>query len=116
MPEEKVIAFCGRICDECLAFISKQTDDDALRKKAAEEWSSEKFSFEREDINCDGCTGKGVLFKYCMVCKVRHCGVEKGVKNCAFCVEYPCEKLERVWTFLLFPNAKQVLDEIRKTQ
>lgn len=115
MPGEKIVAFCGRICDECPAFIAKRTNDDELRKKSAEEWSSENLPLELEDINCDGCTAGGELFKYCTVCKVRKCGVEKGVENCAYCSEYSCEKLERVWKFLLFPNAQEVLDEIRKT-
>jgi hypothetical protein len=115
MYQGKIIAFCGRICDECLAYISKQTDDDTLRKKAAEEWSSDRLSFELEDINCDGCTTGGNLFKYCMQCKVRKCGLKKKVENCAYCAEYPCEKLKRVWRFLLFPHAQEVLDEIRKT-
>jgi hypothetical protein len=27
-------------------------------------------------------------------CPVRPCAIEKGVDNCAYCDEYPCDKLE----------------------
>ncbi|MBU7045132.1 MAG: DUF3795 domain-containing protein [Theionarchaea archaeon] len=114
MPEGKIIAYCGRICDECPAYISKRTDDDELRKKSAEKWSSERFALEQHDINCDGCTAGGELFKYCMRCKVRECGRKRKVGNCAHCADYSCETLERVWRRLLFPHAQKVLDEIRK--
>lgn len=111
---EKIVAFCGLICSECPAFIAKRTNDNELRKKAVKEWSSEDFPLKIEDINCDGCISEGELFKHCMMCDVRKCGTGKGVVNCAYCVEYPCENLEGLWGFLQIPQAKEVLDEIRK--
>lgn len=114
MPEKRIIAFCGRICDTCLAYIAKKTNNNNLRKKAVKEWTSEKFSFEIEDINCDGCTNDKELLTYCTVCKVRKCGLEKELENCAYCADYPCKTLERVWNHLLFPHAQEVLDTIRE--
>lgn len=111
---EKIVAFCGIICNECPAFIAKQTNDDELRRKTAEEWSTEDFPLKASDISCDGCTSGGELVSFCQVCDVWKCGTEKEVKNCAFCTEYPCEKLEMPWS--LTSQAKEVLDEIRKTQ
>lgn len=110
---EKIVAFCGLICSECPAFIAKKTNDNELRKKTAKEWSSEDFPLNPGDINCDGCTTEGELISFCTVCDVRKCGVEKEVHNCAYCVEYPCGKLEMPWSMV--PQAKEVLDEIRKT-
>lgn len=111
---ERIVAFCGLICNECPAFISKQTNDDELRKKTVGEWSSGDFPLEPKDINCDGCITEGEVFKHCTVCEVRTCGLEKGVQNCGYCTEYPCENLEKLWNFLQAPETKEVLDGIRK--
>jgi len=46
------------------------------------------------------------------VCEIRKCGTDMGVKNCACCSGYKCEKiaafLEQV------PKAKKTLEEIRE--
>lgn len=115
MPEEKMIAFCGLICSECPAFIAKQTNDDELRKKTVDEWSSEEFPLKPEDINCNGCISGGEVFKHCTMCEVRKCATKKGVKTCAHCVEYPCDILEGLWGVFQISQAKEVLDEIKKT-
>lgn len=112
MAEKKIIAFCGLLCNECPAFIAKRTDDDELREKTAERWSTEEFPLEPEDINCDGCVHGEEILTFCTVCGVRRCGVERGVENCAYCVEYPCKKLENPWSHN--PEAKERLDAIRK--
>ncbi len=110
------ISFCGLICSECPAFIAKRTNNDELRKKAVKEWSSEEFPLKIEDINCDGCIDGEELFKGCMICEVRKCGLEKEVINCAYCGEYPCGTLENLWNMLGISEAREVLDNIRKAQ
>lgn len=112
MPEEKIVAFCGIICSGCPAFIAKQTNDNELRKKTAEEWSTEEWPLKASDINCDGCTSGGEVVSFCVACDVWKCGTEKGLKNCAFCAVYPCEKLEMPWSQV--PQAKEILDKIRE--
>jgi predicted nucleic acid binding AN1-type Zn finger protein len=114
VAEENVIAFCGLICDECPAFTAKRTDNNELRKKTAEEWSSPEWTVEAHEINCDGCISEDELFKHCTICKVRTCGSEKGVTNCAYCTDYPCGLLEELWNMLQSPEAKERLDTIRK--
>jgi hypothetical protein len=116
MSEERMVAFCGLVCNECPAFIAKRTDDDELRRKAVKEWSSDDFPLTKEDINCDGCINGEELFKYCTMCEVRKCGLERGVNNCAYCDEYPCKNLEGLWEFLQDTEAKEVLDKIRKAR
>jgi hypothetical protein len=113
MSEEKIIAFCGLICSDCPAYLSKLTDNDELRKKTAKEWSTPEWNLEIEDINCDGCTSGGELAKFCALCEVWKCGSQKGITSCAFCGEYPCENLEMPWS--QSPQAKEILDDIRKT-
>jgi hypothetical protein len=90
---DKMIAFCGLTCTECLAFIATQKDDDGERKKVAKLWSKEyKSEIKPEDI--------------------RKCGQEKEVKNCAYCDDFACEKLTKF--FDMAPETKTTLVEIRK--
>ncbi|MBI5606309.1 MAG: DUF3795 domain-containing protein [Deltaproteobacteria bacterium] len=112
---EKMIAFCGMGCTECPTFLATQENDDSKRKKVAEQWSQFfQMSLKPEDINCDGChSATGRLFNHCQVCEIRKCGQEKDLKNCAFCNEYPCQKLTNL--FMLIPQGKANLEEIRKT-
>jgi hypothetical protein len=111
---DKIIAFCGLTCTECLAFIATQKDDDKEREKVAKVWSKEFNSeIKPEDINCDGCLVESDrLFSHCKVCEIRKCGQEKEVKNCAYCDDYTCEKLTKF--FDMAPEAKTALAEIRK--
>ncbi len=110
---EKMIAFCGLICSDCPAFIATQKNDDEQRRKVAELWSMEEHPLKAKDINCDGClTAKGRLIWFSKACDVRRCGFEKNVKNCAYCSEYPCVKLDKPHSQA--PEAKATLDEIRK--
>jgi len=66
-----------------------------------------------EDVtDCDGClTENGRLFSGCKKCEIRKCAKGKTVENCAYCDEYPCEKLKKF--FDAEPDAKTRLDEIR---
>jgi hypothetical protein len=113
--EEKIVAYCGIGCSECPTYIATQKNDDKMREETAKKWSEMFHSgIKPGDINCDGCTSSSSkLFDYCGKCDIRKCGKEKGVKNCAYCAEYPCEKLS---AFLKnVPEAKAVLDGIKKT-
>ncbi len=49
-----------------------------------------------------------------MVCEFRRCGSDKGVLNCGYCVEYPCDKLISFQT--LVPAAKTRLDAVSNTR
>ncbi len=111
---EKMIAYCGIACSECPAYIATQKNDDKLREETAKKWTEEFHSdIAPAEINCDGCpTDSTKLIKYCGQCGIRNCAREKGVKNCAYCADYPCAKLT---AFLKnVPEAKALLDEIRK--
>ena len=109
-----MIAYCGLICSECPALIATQKDDTKEREKVAQMWSKEFNSeIKAEDINCEGCLSESdKIFSYCMVCKIRACGIEKGVENCAYCDDYICENLNNF--FKMAPDAKSSLDKIRK--
>jgi hypothetical protein len=92
----QMIAFCGLNCYESGAFLATKENDDRKRATVAQEWSGLfKVEIKPEDINCDGCLFDGeCLFNYCKVCEIRKYGKRKGLKNCGYCGEYRCYKLE----------------------
>jgi len=110
----KMVAFCGLVCTDCGAFIATQKNDDAKRREVAEAWSKIfGGEYKPEDINCDGClTEDGLLWSYCHVCEIRECGIERGVENCAFCVDYSCERLSKFLQNV--PEARKTLEGIRE--
>ncbi len=110
----KMIAFCGTVCTECPAFLATKTDDADERKKIAELWAKQyNADIKPEDINGEGCMAEGgEIFGYCNVCEIRKCGQEKSLKNCAYCDEYVCEKLNKF--FEIAPDGRATLDEIKK--
>jgi hypothetical protein len=111
---KETIAFCGINCAECKAFIATQKDDDVVRKETAAEWSK-MFGHEIKpaEINCDGCLSiDGRHINYCNVCEIRKCGIENEVINCAYCVDYKCDKLAKFHDNAA--EAKNRLEEIRK--
>jgi hypothetical protein len=109
-----MIAFCGIDCGECKALIATQKNDPEMRKTIAAEWSKEfGHQVKPEDINCVGCViTDGPHISYCSVCEIRACGSKKNVENCAFCIEYGCEKLAKFHERA--PKAKARLEETRK--
>jgi hypothetical protein len=113
---DKMVAACGLICTECPAYVATRGDDDKARAKVAEDWSKWGEKLKPEDINCDGCvqTTKRV-FRFCSTCGVRSCVFEKNIKNCAYCSEYPCKKLDDLLKSEGALVAKNNLDEIRKS-
>ena len=110
---DKIIAYCGIVCSECPAYIATQTDDDAKRREVAEQWTKQfGHELKPEDINCDGCLTEGPrLWRDCKNCKIRGCARERNVENCAYCDDYACETLAKL--FEDYSPAKETLDEIR---
>jgi hypothetical protein len=112
---ERMIAFCGIDCSKCDAFLAKKENYSLEKRKAiAEKWAKEYGgSPKAEDIACDGCTSEGEHFKHCRVCGIRLCGRWKGVKTCAQCNEYPCQKLSEFWKHAS-SDSKANLDSMRR--
>jgi len=111
---EKMVGYCGIVCSDCPVLVATQKNDDAERRRVAEVFTKQYGKeYKPEDINCDGCISEGPrIFSYCNVCEIRKCGKEKGVGNCASCVDYPCERLSKL--FAGYSKAKETLDEIRR--
>jgi hypothetical protein len=109
----RIVGCCGIVCSECPVFVASRKND-AERRRVAEIFSRQYGrEYRAEEINCDGCVGDGSrIFSYCTVCEIRKCGRAKGVGNCGVCVDYPCERLSKL--FAGYSKAKETLDEIRR--
>ena len=105
---EKYIAMCGLDCAKCEAFIATKNNDDILRKRVAKEWT-ERYKtkdynrpvLSPEQVNCRGCLSDGPIYLYCRECRVRKCGLSRGIKGCKECQDYKCsvllEKQSHFW-------------------
>jgi len=114
MPEP-LLAYCGLSCAKCPAYVATQTDDQALRIKTAQEWSSEEFSVSPDDLVCDGCTtAAGKLWTWCTQCAVRVCASKRQVATCATCPDYGCETLESFFQ-MAGDEARRRLEALRLT-
>ncbi len=109
----EMISYCGLDCNECGARIATVNDDDAKRVETAALWSNMyKVDIKPENVNCHGCRSpKGPHFSHCDVCKIRGCGLDKEVTNCAHCADYACGILEE--HFQMAPECRTALDGIR---
>ncbi len=108
----QMIAFCGLNCTLCPMYIATQNDDDAARAEAATMLEKAYgLKFKPEEINCDGChTKNGRLLGYCNTCKIRACGMDKGIDNCTQCKVQPCDDLAGFHK--LSSNAKSAFEVI----
>ncbi len=112
---DRIVAYCGLVCTNCQAYIASQADDCAALEQIAARWRAE---FNAPDITvesviCDGCLGSdGRHCGHCFECEIRTCGMARDIVNCAYCVDYACDKLGGF--FGLVPEARVTLDEIRR--
>jgi len=93
-----VIARCGFKCNLCLIYRENLKEDGQNRQKfrdGLEKYYGDKLTLE--ECCCDGCMTDDGENPVLMTkdCKVRPCVIARNVENCAHCVQYPCEKVER---------------------
>ena len=114
---EENMAYCGLICQTCQIYLATREPDEEkkynMRVDIAQEITKHYGGETKpEDVgDCDGCkTESGRLFSN-NNCPMRICAIEKGIENCAYCEDYPCEELEKLFTTDL--GARKRLDIIR---
>ena len=114
----EMVAYCGLPCQTCpiyLATRQENIEEQAIMRVEIVRLCKEQYGmdYELEDISdCDGCQTDGErLFSSCKNCLIRKCSRERMLKNCAYCAEYACGKLEAF--FREDPIAKTRLDAIR---
>jgi len=87
------LARCGYRCDLCAA----RSDDPEVRQRLVDGWRKYfgHTMYTVDNVRCDGCLHNGRLAD--KNCGVRPCVIERGLDNCAYCEEFPCELLKRLW-------------------
>lgn len=106
---EKLISCCGLDCATCDARIATITNDNDLRIKTAENWSTQfNAPITAEMINCVGCREEGVHFAHCHECEIRNCAKDKVFETCGDCDELDsCPKIANILQYV--PEAKENL-------
>jgi hypothetical protein len=108
---EQMLSYCGIDCSVCPAYIATQADDIEKLTSLAGEWF--EGSTDYSIVVCDGCKADDRIMKWCGECPTRACAIERELVNCAYCQDYGCEKLLKV--FEMSADAKANLDRIRAT-
>jgi hypothetical protein len=115
-----IIAYCGLTCHTCPIYMATREDNPTEQKRMRVEIArqcQEQYRIEYSPVDitdCDGCpTAGGRLFSGCSNCLIRECAMQRGYENCAWCSEYVCDKLEKL--FVSEPSARKRLDEIRNS-
>jgi hypothetical protein len=90
------ISYCGLLCNECPVYLATKENDEIKKEKLAKEYSFENMVFTKEDINCFGCfSEKTKDSKMCSNCPIMNCAKNKEIKNCGYCIEYPCDIINK---------------------
>ncbi len=76
------IGICGLACHKCEAFRATEKDDQNLKQRLADEWSSADFKLEADEILCHGC--QSTSWRMTEACEIRKCAKEYGFDSCAY--------------------------------
>ena len=68
-----------------------------FRRLAEEFEKAQGFAIEIDKLRCEGCHSEGVKISFCAQCEIRACAHEKGLEDCSYCGEFPCEKGAFIW-------------------
>lgn len=119
MIEEKIIAACGNDCAACLRYTAypyEKTDEELHH--TAELWMKTGYRdhiVTNEEISCTGCK----LENWCRY-RVIKCCVDRGIKTCGECAEYPCDNIKECFavTKTFEPMCQQVCtdDEYKRLE
>ena len=93
---DEIISCCGMRCDLCLAFRSNIEAHPKNREILYDGWKTD-FSLEipPEKLLCDGCFSGGSP-TLDDECPVHTCVSSRGLRNCAECEAYVCDKLNQI--------------------
>ncbi|MFC1726548.1 DUF3795 domain-containing protein [candidate division KSB1 bacterium] len=107
----EITARCGYRCDLCLAF-RKHVKSEKDRKRFKDGlFKFYNYRIKLENCYCDGCLADEKDPENKLMdqnCKIRLCVMDKNIKNCGYCDEYPCSKVKSKFIDFEKVAAKQV--------
>jgi hypothetical protein len=94
----EIIARCGYKCSLCLIYRENLKKDPQNRRKfrdGVDKYYGDKLTLE--ECYCDGCMANDSENPALVTqdCEVRPCVITRNIDNCAYCVQYPCQTLEK---------------------
>ncbi len=94
----EIIARCGYKCSLCLIYRENLKKDPQNRRKfrdGVDKYYGDKLTLE--ECYCDGCMANDSENPALVTqdCEVRPCVIARNIDNCAYCVQYPCQTLEK---------------------
>lgn len=92
----KAIAYCGIDCSQCQIYQASVEDDLEKKKEIKKSWSTDKFPLTMDSVECFGCKGDEIV-KFSAKCNIRICAISKTLASCAFCPEFPCQMIHKVF-------------------
>ena len=106
---EKIIAACGNDCAACPRYVAhpyEKTDEELSH--TAELWMKIGYRdhvVTNKEISCTGCKPEN----WCRY-RVVKCCVDRGIKTCADCGEYPCSIMKECFevTRSFMPRCREV--------
>lgn len=117
----EIISYCGLICRTCPIYVATREENKGEQAKMRVEIAKQcrehyGMNYSPEDItDCDGCKAEtDRLFPPCNSCYIRNCARQKKLENCAYCVNYICDKLQAF--FSTDSAAKARLEEVRNSR
>lgn len=108
---EQMLSYCGIDCSACPAYQATQANDIEKLTTLAGQWFDGATDYSI--VVCDGCKGEGRVMKWCAECPTRACAIERELENCAYCADFGCEKLLKV--FEMSDEPRKNLERIRAT-
>ena len=107
------ISYCGLLCNECPVYIATAENNEEAQERIATEFSGERMQFTKEEMNCYGRSHEETKnSKMCSGCEIRICAESKEVKNCAYCKDFTCDKINQF--IEKNPDLKRNLEESKK--
>jgi len=92
---ENLVAACGLYCGACPIYLDSQSKSDQKTREFMQQLGAKPPEIRREDLQCDGCLGKGRLISFCAKCDIRACAAGKSIDRCSDCREFPCSRITR---------------------
>ena len=91
----EILTRCGYRCDLCLAYRPNVEANPSNQQIVSDGWFRYfGFRIPPEEIICDGCMAEDPRL-IDRECPVRPCVIDRGLDNCAQCVDFACERLRK---------------------
>lgn len=115
-----MLGYCGLTCEGCPIHMATVETDELKRSQmriTIARLCRDKYGMNLqpgEIDDCDGCRSEsGRLFSSCRGCEIRGCARGKSLESCAYCPDYACDRLRKL--FVEDSDAEARLEVLRST-